>query len=209
MREEKTDEELYAGFNEGYETFPKTFKWKKALEFAKQKHKGQVRDGGTPYFEHIKEVMNILVKEDNTTDDIILTVAALHDVLENTDCTKEELEDQFGTITAECVDLLTRKEGQSYADYARQVFTNEDYLIIRQIKLADELHNLRTLRLTNNSEKIIKKIQETEECILNYEKCAPRNLMNKIKQELDTLKSTPSDNRVNLDKSETGGRDIE
>lgn len=188
MREEKTAEELYAGFNEGYEDFPLTFEWKKALEFAREKHKGQLRDEGTPYFEHLKGVMRILVAESNVTDDTILCIAALHDTLEDTDSTYEELEEKFGDEVAGCVQLLTRQPNQSFEDYSRKIFTNEEYPYAREIKLADRLHNLRSLPATGNTEKIVRKIKETEKCILPYENCSPRVLMRKIKEELADLK---------------------
>ena len=65
---EKSAEELYNG-NEGWEDFPQTQTWKKALECAKEKHEGQVRDEGTPYYEHIKGTMEILINEANTRED--------------------------------------------------------------------------------------------------------------------------------------------
>lgn len=195
---DKTAEELYRG-NEGWESLlSKTQNWRKALEFTKQKHNRQTE---TPSLEHIKGIMGVLVTECNITDDMILTIAALNNVLNDTDCTKRELEQNFGKITADCVDLLTQKDGQSSLDYSKQVFTNEEYLLIRQVELADRLYQLRALRANNNPEEIAKKMQETETCILPYEKCAPRNLMNKIKEELDTLKSAPSSKKV-TDKDE-------
>ena len=117
---EKTAEELYTG-NDGWEDFPQTNNWRRALEFAKQKHKGQVRDEGTPYFEHIKGVMEILIKEGNTREDEVLTVAALHDVLEDTECSYEELKDNFGSRVADAVQLLTWdwENGQTFEDYAK------------------------------------------------------------------------------------------
>lgn len=189
----KSEEELYKG-NEGWEEFSQTQIWKKALEFAKKKHEGQFRDEGVPYFEHIKGVMEILINETNTYDDIVLTIAALHDVLEDTDCTYEELEKIFGSNIAGSVNLLTRKEGQSFDEYAKNIFENEDYPYVRKVKLADRLHNLRCLPKTNNSQKIIKKVKETERCIIPYEERCPRELMKRIKDEILELKKMPEFN---------------
>lgn len=187
---EKSAEELFNG-NEGWEDFPSTHTWAKALEFAKEKHEGQVRDEGTPYYEHIKGTMEILVKEANTQEDEVLTVAALHDILEDTDCTYEELKERFGERVADCVQLLTWdwENGQSFEDYAKGIFESEDFKYARKIKLADRLHNLRTLPKTNNPEKIQRKIDETERYILIYDRQAPKVLMDKIKAQINDLKS--------------------
>lgn len=139
-------------------------------------------------FHHIKGVMDILLKEERETDDVILTIAALQNIVSDTDCTNKEIEERFGKEVAEGVNLLTRKDGQSIQDYTRQVFTNEDYLYIREIKLADILYNLRTLSQTASPQKGSQMIDETEQYILPYEKCSPRNLMNRVKEELGDLK---------------------
>ena len=187
---EKLPEELYND-NEGWGELPQTQMWKEALEFARRKHEGQLRDEGTPYFEHIKGTMEILINEANTRADEVLTVAALHDILEDTDCTYEELKAKFGKRVADCVQLLTLdgENGQTFEDYARAIFESEDFKYARKIKLADRLHNLRTLPNTNNYEKIRRKIDETERYILIYEKESPKVLMDKIKEQLATLKA--------------------
>lgn len=201
---EKSAEELYAG-NEGWEDFPQTHTWAKALDFAKEKHEGQTRDEGVPYFEHIKGIMEILVKEANTTEDEVLTVAALHDILEDTDCTYEELREKFGARVADCVKLLTWnwKDGQTFEDYAKSIFENQDFKYARKIKLADRLHNLRSLPKTKNDEKIQRKIEETEKYILIYDKQAPKILMDKIKEQLTTLKEMQK-SKKNIDRETSG-----
>ena len=187
---EKSAEELYRG-NEDWEEFPKTRMWEEALKFSKEKHKGQLRDEGIPYYEHIKGVIEILIKEAGTTEDEILTVAALHDVFEDTDCTYDELKDKFGQRVADCVKLLTRDEehGQTFEEYAKNIFENEDFKYARKIKLADRLHNLRSLPKTHNNEKIDRKVKETEDYILIYDKQSPKMLMDKVKEELNSLKA--------------------
>ena len=201
---EKSAEELYAG-NEGWEDFPQTHTWTKALEFAKEKHKGQTRDEGTPYYEHIRGTMEILIKEANTREDEVLTVAALHDILEDTDCTYNELKEKFGQRVADCVQLLTLdwENGQTFEEYAKGIFENQDFKYARKIKLADRLNNLRSLPKTNNDEKIKRKIEETEKYIVIYDKQAPKILMDKIKAQLDILKAMQN-SKKNLDKQTTG-----
>lgn len=187
---EKSAADLYTG-NEGWEDFPQGQTWKKALEFAKKKHEGQLRDEGVPYFEHIRAVMEILIHEANTFDDTILTIAALHDVIEDTDCTYNDIKEAFGENVANAVNLLTRKKGQPFDEYAKAIFENNEFPYVRKIKLADRLHNLRTLPNTRNPQKIVKKVLETERCILPYENCSPRDLMQKIKEEIATLRRRP------------------
>ena len=113
---EKSAEELYAGFNEGYEDFPLTFKWKEALEFATEKHKDQSKEGKMAYFAYLKEVMTILVDESEVTDDGILCMAALHKTLETTDCTYEELEEKFDDEACEELKKKQKKEYQKTID---------------------------------------------------------------------------------------------
>lgn len=161
---------------------------KKALKFAKEKHKGQKRDEGTEYFEHIKAVVKILIEE-GIDDDTVLTVAALHDVLEDTDTTYEEIEKEFNTEVAGCVEVLTKKKNQPFDVYAKRVFECDEYPYARIIKLADRLHNLMTLLQTKRPEKIERKVLETERCIIPYEKCCSGNLMKKIKLEVEKIKS--------------------
>lgn len=190
---EKTAEELYRG-NEGWEDMPQTYNWVRALEFAKEKHEGQKRDEGTPYYEHIKGVMEILIKEANTREDEVLTVAALHDILEDTECTYEQLKEEFGQSVADCVQLLTKdsENGQTFEEYAKKIFESEEFQYARKVKLADRLHNLRTLPNTKNPEKIRRKIEETEKYILIYDKQSYKVLMDKIKEQLAVLKGEKS-----------------
>ena len=186
---EKTAEELYRS-NEGWEDIPQTQNWARALEFAKQMHEGQTRDEGTPYYEHIRGVMEILIKEANTVEDEVLTVAALHDILEDTECTYEQLQEEFGQAVADCVKLLTRdkENGQTFEEYAQKIFESEEFKYARKIKLADRLHNLRSLPNTKNPQKIQRKIEETEKYILIYDKQSHKILMDKIKEQLNILK---------------------
>lgn len=204
FEDEETTEELLQKNHDlfwgtgDYEPISSGDTWKEALEFAKIKHEGQTRDDGiTPYYEHLKGVMNILVNETGIEYDEILTVAALHDILEDTDCTYEELEEKFGEDVAHAVQLLTRKkdpitgEKEPFEEYAKRVFENEEIEYARIIKAADRLHNLRSLPDANNPEKMYKYILETEKCILPYENVTDRALMKAIRKEVESLKGRP------------------
>jgi len=85
---------------------------KRSLKFATKRHKGQVRDGTPtlPYITHPIDVVNILRYEARETDPEILAAGFLHDLLEETDTTADEIEERFGSRVAQLVCELTRTE---------------------------------------------------------------------------------------------------
>lgn len=123
----------------------------KAFKRAEDLHKGQFRQSGEPYIIHPLSVAYIVAEMGADTDTIC--AALLHDTLEDTSITKADLEVEFGTDVAELVDGVTKisrqnfstKEDQNYAN-TRKIITGitKDIRIII-IKLADRLHNMRTL----------------------------------------------------------------
>ena len=154
--------------------------WKKAVDFANKYHSksGQYRIGKNgeklPYMTHIYAVMKILTDEANITSDKVLTVAALHDVVEDTECTIEDVKEEFGEDIAEAVDLLTRKEGQSFDEYAERIFTSKKFPWLGKVKIADRIHNLRTYPEVGDKGKVKYKYDETVRCIKPYaEKQSP------------------------------------
>ena len=124
---------------------------KKAYEYAKDLHQGQKRQSGEDYITHPLNVAYILAEMRADKDTIC--AALLHDVLEDTKTTKEEIAENFNVTIANLVDGVTKiskmnfssKEAQNYAN-TRKIITGitEDVRIII-IKLADRLHNMRTL----------------------------------------------------------------
>ena len=123
-------------------------KTQKALKFATEKHKGQVRLGGDPFISHLIEVAAILY-EHHYRDDNILAAAYLHDVLEDTDTTAEELEKEFGKEITEIVVALTIKRnlGETSMDKTKRMAMQlrKAPIEAKLIKLADRLHNVRTM----------------------------------------------------------------
>lgn len=166
----------------------------KALEYARKQHEGQTRDEGVPYFTHIEGVVEILEKELNVTDAETLVVAALHDTLEDTDTTFEDLESMFGIKIATCTELLNKNGCSSKEEYFTRIFENKEYDLVAKVKLADRIHNMRCLIKTNKIEKITRKIKETEEYIFKYETEENSEYMNKIKEAITNLR-----NHFNLD----------
>lgn len=112
---------------------------KRAMNLAYRAHEGQVDKGGMPYILHPVHVA------EQMTDEVSATVALLHDVLEDTDITVDDLrKDDFPEEVIEAVVLLTRDRNVPYPKYIERVRTNE---LARRVKLADLRHNLDTSRL--------------------------------------------------------------
>ena len=122
-----------------------------AVDFAQARHGDQRRPTGAPYLEHLLEALEVLVRGAGVTDPDILCAAVLHDVVEDTDCTADDVRAAFGPRIAELVGWVTIPEPGPGQDHAR---VKEDYLRgLRQaprdailVKLADRASNAQTLR---------------------------------------------------------------
>ena len=141
-----------------------------AMDMAKAFHEGQMRRGNggmMPYYdEHILGVYNILREECGITDEDILITALLHDTVEDTECTLDDIENAFGADIREQVRLLTRIQGEPFSVYARRLFYQGSYQTVI-VKLADRLHNLRTIVYMPDVRWIQKKIKQSYTDILN------------------------------------------
>ena len=123
----------------------------KAYDFAKLKHEGQFRKSGEPYITHPMNVALILISV--YADFETISAGLLHDVLEDCDCTPEEMEEVFGPTITKLVKGVTKlskinfsTENEYLIDYYKKIIVgmSEDVRVII-IKLADRLHNMRTL----------------------------------------------------------------
>lgn len=144
---------------------------KKAMELAMQYHRGQTRtgEGGrmVPYYEeHVRKVYEILCREAGIEEEDILIMALLHDTLEDTALTRQQIAEEFGEDIAGQVEYLTRHEGQSFQEYANLLFQKGDDRAVL-VKLADRLHNLRTILYIRDKKWIAKKVRQTERDILD------------------------------------------
>ena len=123
----------------------------KAYQFAKQKHDGQFRKSGEPYIYHPMHVALILISV--YADYETISAGLLHDVLEDCDCDQEEMQEAFGPNITKLVQGVTKlskihfsTENEYLIDYYKKIIVgmSEDVRVII-IKLADRLHNMRTL----------------------------------------------------------------
>ena len=124
----------------------------KAFNFANQAHKGVKRRSGEPYIMHPIEVAKIVCNEIGLGSTSI-SAALLHDVVEDTDYTTEDIENIFGPKIALIVDGLTKIAGGIFGEHAsaqaenfkKLLLTMSDDIRVILIKIADRLHNMRTL----------------------------------------------------------------
>lgn len=131
---------------------PDLLRIREAYEFAEQAHHGQVRKSGEPYILHPLAVADIVVKMQMDTLSII--AALLHDVVEDTTVSLEEIRRKFGDTCAMLVDGLTKleriqfgsKEEQQNENYRKMFIAMARDIRVIVIKLADRLHNMRTLK---------------------------------------------------------------
>ena len=162
----------------------------KAYDFALKAHQNQRRDEGVPYIIHPVAVADILteLKLDSAT----ITTGLLHDTIEDTKATYDTVKKEFGKEVADLVDGVTKisaleeKAGEnSKAENFRKLIlaTSKDIRVLL-VKLADRLHNMRTLKFVKENEKKIRKAKETMEI---YAPLADRMGMNRIRDELEDL----------------------
>ena len=161
---------------------------KEAYEFAKNAHKGQVRSSGEPYVQHPLRVAMILTDLHPDEDSIIS--ALLHDVVEDTDIDIDEIEAKFGPGVVPLLNGLEKLSRVYYKGEERQVENlrkmflamSKDIRVIL-IKLADRLHNMRTLEFVPED----KRKRIAQETITIYSPIAGRLGMYRLKNELDDL----------------------
>ena len=162
---------------------------KKAYVFAAQAHQGQTRRSGEPYLSHPLEVAAFLAEM--RMDPVTIAAGLLHDVLEDTPVTAAELHQAFGkevTHLVEGVTKISRLQEASpetrHAESIRKIIlAMTDDLRVIFIKLADRLHNLKTLKYLDEA----KQRQVAQETLDIYAPLANRLGMGRIKAELEDL----------------------
>lgn len=162
---------------------------KKAFEYAKAHHGDQLRRSGEPYIVHPVQVAYIL--STLGLDDSTICAALLHDVVEDTSATKEDLAQNFSVEIAELVDGVTKLSKLQYASMEEQQVENYRKMFLAMgkdirvilIKLADRLHNMRTLKYLTRD----RQIANAKETMDLYAPLANRLGVYSIKWELEDL----------------------
>ena len=196
-RREQMDDELIGGaFQKLLDSYLTTRHRKKvdlitkAFNFARQAHKGVRRLSGEPYIMHPIAVAQIACSEIGLGSTSICS-ALLHDVVEDTDYTVEDIENIFGPKIAQIVDGLTKISGGIFGEQAsaqaenfkKLLLTMSDDIRVILIKIADRLHNMRTL----DSQPANKQYKIAGETLYIYAPLAHRLGLYKVKSELENL----------------------
>ncbi|MDA8671077.1 RelA/SpoT family protein [Candidatus Pelagibacter bacterium] len=162
----------------------------KAYNFAVKAHQNQKRASGDPYSVHPIEVANILteLKLDSAT----ITTGLLHDTIEDTFATYETIKNEFGNEVAELVDGVTKISvfentagaNSKVENFRKLILATSKDIRVLLVKIADRLHNMRTIKAIPNIEKRQRIAQETMEI---YAPLADRMGMHRIRDELEDL----------------------
>jgi GTP pyrophosphokinase/guanosine-3',5'-bis(diphosphate) 3'-pyrophosphohydrolase len=162
----------------------------KAFNFAIKAHQNQKRASGDPYSVHPIEVANILteLKLDSAT----ITTGLLHDTIEDTFATYETIKSEFGNEVAELVDGVTKisvfentaGSNSKVENFRKLILATSKDIRVLLVKIADRLHNMRTIKAIAKEEKRQRIAQETMEI---YAPLADRMGMHRIRDELEDL----------------------
>jgi len=173
-----------------YNRFLNSATLNKAYNFALEAHQNQKREEGVPYIIHPVAVAKILT--DLKLDSATIATGLLHDTIEDTKVTYENVKKEFGEEVANLVEgvtkiseLETKASSASKAENFRKLIlaTSKDIRVLL-VKLADRLHNMRTIQFVKDKNKTIRKAKETMEI---YAPLADRMGMNRIRDELEDL----------------------
>ncbi len=173
----------------GYKKNPDEALLNKAYVYAMRKHGEQTRASGDPYFSHPLEVAAILTEL--KLDEETIAVALLHDTIEDTDATRKEIDEVFGGKIGRLVEGLTKlkrldlvsKKAEQAENLRRLLLAISDDIRVLLVKLADRLHNMRTL----DHVKVHKRGRIATETMEIYAPLAGRMGMQDLRDELELL----------------------
>ncbi len=162
---------------------------RKAYVFSALAHKGQVRHSGEPYLVHPLEVADILA--DQRLDPVCVAAGLLHDVIEDTLTTVQRIQELFGPDVAHIVEGVTKisaipfssSEERQAENFRKMLLAMVDDIRVIFVKLADRLHNMRTLQFMPED----RRARVAQETLDIYAPIASRLGMNKVKNELEEL----------------------
>ena len=182
-----------------YNKFFNPLELSKAYDFALKAHRNQKRDEGVPYIIHPVAVADILT--DLKLDSATITTGLLHDTIEDTKATYDSVKKEFGKEVADLVDGVTKisaleekaAENSKAENFRKLILATSKDIRVLLVKLADRLHNMRTLKFVKDEEKRIRKAKETMEI---YAPLADRMGMNRIRDELEDLSFSILNNKA-------------
>ena len=162
---------------------------RRAYAFSELEHKGQIRHSGEPYLVHPLEVANILAEM--RLDPVAIAAGLLHDVVEDTLTTIEKIKDHFGPEVAHLVEGVTKlgaiqfssSEERQAENFRKMLLAMVDDIRVILVKLADRLHNMRTLGHMPED----RQLRTARETLDIYAPIANRLGMSKVKNELEEL----------------------
>jgi len=162
----------------------------KAYEFALKAHEKQKRDEGAPYIIHPVAVADIL--SDLKLDSATIATGLLHDTIEDTHATYNTIKEEFGQEVADLVEGVTKisefenqaGENSKAENFRKLILATSKDIRVLLVKIADRLHNMRTIKFVKDKNKQIRKSKETMEI---YAPLADRMGMNRIRDELEDL----------------------
>jgi GTP pyrophosphokinase len=163
---------------------------RRAFEFARKYHEGQSRESGEPYMVH--PVLVALILADMRMDVVAMETGLLHDVVEDTSVEVEQVRKEFGEEVARCVDGVTKlskldfysAEDRQAESFRKMLLAMVEDIRVIMVKLADRMHNMRTLGYVNPRERRERIARETIEI---YAPIAHRLGMGKVRGELEDL----------------------
>lgn len=126
-----------------------------AKELAFKIHANQTDKAGAPYIHHLEAVASKLTEQGEDEDVII--VGWLHDSVEDTNITLDEIQHLFGDVVSTAVDAITKRKNEHYDDYLARVKSNP---VARLVKLADLSHNMDLSRLAKITEKDLMRVEK-------------------------------------------------
>ena len=162
----------------------------KAYDFALKAHIKQKRDEGAPYIIHPVAVADIL--SDLKLDSATIATGLLHDTIEDTHTTYNTIKEEFGQEVADLVEGVTKisefenqaGENSKAENFRKLILATSKDIRVLLVKIADRLHNMRTIKFVKDKNKQIRKAKETMEI---YAPLADRMGMNRIRDELEDL----------------------
>ena len=154
-----------------------------AYALAEEAHRPQKRKSGVPYILHPLSVAIIIVEEMRQKDAAVVAAALLHDVVEDTDHTIEEIRQRFGSDVASLVAAVTKPNKQQVDNFQHILGSVNDDIRVLILKLSDRLHNMRTL----DSMKPQKQWKIASETQFFFAPLAGRLGLYKVKSELENL----------------------